>query len=73
MRTTLTLDDDVVAAINQVRRDEGVGISEAVNRLLRESLARSRPRHRYRHRTADLGLKVDVANVAEVLELLDDT
>jgi metal-responsive CopG/Arc/MetJ family transcriptional regulator len=72
MRTTFTLDDDVAAEVERLRREEGIGISEAVNRLIREGLARPRRRQRYRHRAAPLGLKVDVADVAAVLELLDD-
>ncbi len=72
MRTTVTLDDDVVAEIDRVRRAEGIGVSEAVNRLLREGLARPRPSRPYRHRSVELGLKVDVSNVGDVLDLLDD-
>lgn len=71
MRTTITLDDDVAAAIETVRRENGTGVSEAVNRLIRAGLARTSPSKAYRHRTEDLGLKVDVANIGEVLELLD--
>lgn len=72
MRTTITLDDDVAAALEQVRRNEGVGISEAVNRLVRASLSRPRPVSPYRHRSRPIGLKVDVTNIGDVLELLDD-
>jgi hypothetical protein len=43
-----------------------------VNRLIRAGLARPRPATPYVHRSYDLGVKVDVANVAEVLELLDE-
>lgn len=35
MRTTFTLDDDVVSEVERLRREEGIGISEAVNRLIR--------------------------------------
>lgn len=61
-----------MAAINELRRADGIGVSEAVNRVLRQGLARRERHQPYRHRSVDLGLKVDVANVAEVLELLDD-
>lgn len=72
MRTTLTLDDDVAAAIDALRRREGLGLSEAVNRLIRDGLARAPARAGYVHRSHDLGIKVDVTNIGEVLELLDE-
>jgi hypothetical protein len=71
MRTTFTLDDDVVAAVEELRRNEGLGISEAVNRLIRAGMVAPAKRARYRHRASDLGLKVDVSNIGEVLDLLD--
>lgn len=71
MRTTFTLDDDVAAEVERQRRERGVGISEVVNDLIRESMARPAKRHTYKHRTADVGLKVDVANIGDVLDLLD--
>jgi len=72
MRTTFTLDDDVAAEVERLRRQEGIGISDAVNRLIRAGLARPHRRRRYRHRVAPLGLKVDVTDVAAVLEILDE-
>ncbi len=72
MRTTFTLDDDVAAEVERLRRAEGVGISEAVNRLIRAGLARPPRRGEYRHRVMPLGLKVDVTDVAAVLEILDE-
>lgn len=73
MRTTITLDQDVAAAVEAMRRDDGVGISEVVNRLVRRGLAVSPPaRERFRQETFALGVKLDITNVAEVLELLDD-
>ena len=35
MRTTVTLDEDVAAAIERVRRERSIGLSEAVNTLVR--------------------------------------
>jgi len=73
VRTTFTLDDDVAAEVERLRRTEGIGLSEAVNRLIRSGLARPTAKStRYRHRSADVGLKVDVTDIAAVLELLDD-
>ena len=72
MRTTLSLDDDVAAEIERLRRDEGLGLSEAVNRLIRAAMAVPRSTTPYRHQTRDLGLKVDVADIGAVLDLLDE-
>jgi len=72
MRTTFTLDDDVAAEVERLRRDEAIGISEAVNRLIRAGLARAPRRQPYRHRSTPLGLKVDVTDVAAVLEILNE-
>lgn len=73
MRTTVVIDSDVAAEIERLRR-EGLGISEALNLLARRGVAaQSRAgTAKYRHRTARIGLKVDVTNVADVLDLLDD-
>lgn len=73
MRTTLTLEDDVAAAVDRLRRLEGIGVSEAVNRLVRLALSAPADRGPYQHETRPLGLKVDVADIGAVLDLLDDT
>lgn len=73
MRTTIRLDDDVVAAAQRLSREGHVGLGEAVNRLARAGLAAGRREMRpFRQRTADLGLRLDVSNVSEALELLDE-
>lgn len=71
MRTTVNLDDDVAAAVEQLRRTFGVGVSEAVNQLIRGGLTVPRPRVEFRQRTRDLGLRIDVSNIGEALELLE--
>ena len=71
MRTTLTLDDDVAAEIDRLRREEGLGLSEAANRLIRAGMAAPTTRSAYRHETRDLGLRVDVTDIGAVLDLLD--
>lgn len=73
MRTTFTLDDDVAAAVEKLRREEGLGLSEAVNRLIRAGMVRPERRHRYEHRSAEIGLKVDVTDIGDVLDVLDET
>ncbi len=73
MRTTIRLDDDVAAAAQRLSREEHIGLGEAVNRLVRAGLrpGRSKPRRPFQQRTAKLGLRVDVSDVADALELLD--
>lgn len=74
MRTTIRLDEDVAAAAEQLRRERHIGLSEAVNSLARAGLRANHPaRQTFRQRTSKLGLRVDVSNVAEALELLDGT
>jgi hypothetical protein len=43
MRTTLSLDDDVAAAVQRLREERHVGLSEAVNELIRAGLAAPAP------------------------------
>ncbi|OLT44759.1 CopG family transcriptional regulator [Serinicoccus sp. CNJ-927] len=73
MRTTITLSDDVAAEVDRLRRERGMGPSEAVNSLARRGMtAPDQPPSPYQHQSTKLGLKVDVRNVGEVLDLLDE-
>jgi metal-responsive CopG/Arc/MetJ family transcriptional regulator len=71
MRTTVSLDDDVAAAVDRLRRERHMGLSEAVNELIRDGLRAPRRRREFRQPTADMGLRIDVSNVAEALEVLE--
>lgn len=71
MRTTITLADDVAAGIEKLRRERDLGLSEAVNDLVRAGLTRDQPRPPFRQRTYDMGLTLDVANIGEAIELLE--
>lgn len=71
MRTTLSLDDDVAAAVQRIREQRHIGLSDAVNELIRAGLAAPARRSRFRQRTANLRLRVDVSNVADALDHLD--
>jgi Arc/MetJ family transcription regulator len=70
MRTTIELDEDTAAAVRALRR-EGKGVSEAVNELIRQGLLVQQRRAPFVPRTRRLGLKIDVSNVAEALDLLE--
>jgi hypothetical protein len=72
MRTTLRLDDDVLAAAERLRQERHIGLSEAVNELARAGMQRSGQPRAFRQRTQALGLRIDVSNVAEALDLLDE-
>jgi len=67
----VTFDQDVAAAIEKLRRQRSIGQSEAVNELIRAGLRTKAPSRRFRQRSAVLGLRIDVTNVAEALEQLE--
>ena len=71
MRTTVRLDPEVAAAAERMRRERHIGLGEAVNELARAGLARDEQTRPFRQRTANVGITVDVSNVAEALEVLD--
>ena len=71
MRTTITLADDVAAAVEKIRRERGVGLSEAVNDLVRTGLTAERNARPFRQRAHDLGTGIDFSNIAEAIETLD--
>lgn len=71
MRTTVTLADDVAAAVEELCRERSIGLSEAVNDLVRNGLAQQQPAKRFRQQTHDLGAGIDYSNVADAIETLD--
>lgn len=71
MRTTLTLADDVAAAVEKVRRERSIGLSEAVNDLVRAGLVQQQAPRPFRQKTHDLGEGIDYSNVADAIETLD--
>lgn len=71
MRTTITLADDVSAAVEQLRRERSLGLSEAVNELVRRGLAAKPERRRFRQASHPVGLRIDVTDVADALEVAE--
>jgi hypothetical protein len=71
MRTTVVLDADVAAAIERLRAERSIGLSKALNTLVRTGLRAKSPRHRFVQRSQPIGLRIDVTNIAETLEQLD--
>lgn len=73
MRTTVDLQDDVAKAVEERRRATGHGLSATINELVRAGLlAQGSERSRFVQTSTPLGLRIDVSNVAEALDLLDD-
>ena len=77
MRTTLTLDEDVAAVIERLRKTRDESMKSLVNEALREGLkhlaAPRRQQVAYRTGSVDLGrcLLGSVDNVAEVLAVAE--
>jgi hypothetical protein len=74
MRVTVKLEPDVRAAVDELRRDHGLGVSEALNLLVRRGLARRSRTEPVDEITGfELGLNVDITCTARVLASLDET
>jgi hypothetical protein len=71
MRTTISLDPDTEVVVQQVRERDGVGLSEAVNSLIRVASRDRKPVAPYVHQSVVMGARVDVANIGDVLDFLD--
>lgn len=72
MRTTITLQPDVAAAVDRMRRERSVGVSAAVNELVRAGLSVAPAKKPFVQKTHDMGsAKIDVTNVAEAIELAE--
>lgn len=77
MRTTLTIDPDVAAALKRLRKQRDVRFKQAVNDALREGLRRleetSKPRKPFKTRTVALGrCRIgSVDNVADALAIAE--
>jgi len=72
MRTTLTIDDDVAAQLERLRRSRDVSLRDLINDVLRRGLremgARPKKREPFRTRAFDMGAPlVNIDNVAEAL------
>jgi hypothetical protein len=73
MRTTLTLDDDVAAALKRLRKTRDVGLKELINDVLRRGLqdlsAPPKRRELFRTRSVALG-RARLSNVDNIGEAL---
>ena len=77
MRTTLTLDDDVAAVLERLRKSRDMSLRELVNEALRRGLkdmsTRSKRRERLRTRSVALGeLRIaSLDNIGEALAIAE--
>ena len=75
VRTTITIDDDVAAELDQIRKARNISLKEALNETLRNGLRDSKQSKRgkpFRTRTFDTGpLLVDVTCVSEALAIAE--
>jgi hypothetical protein len=74
MRTTLSLDDDVAALLEQVRKARDATFKQVVNDALREGLVRltspAKP-HKFRTEPVDLGVCY-YPNLDNIWDVLDE-
>jgi hypothetical protein len=77
MRTTLTIDDDVAATLEQLRRNLDASLKDLINEALRRGLrdmgTRPKSRKLFRTKSVDAGalLIPNIDNVAEVLAVIE--
>ncbi len=75
VRTTVTFDPDVARILERLQKERGVGLSDAVNQVMREAdrpATRARPA-RFVQTTSDMGpFRIPIDDVGEVLDILDE-
>jgi hypothetical protein len=71
MRTTLTLDDDVVAKLPSEVRRTGKSFRHVVNEALRASFCRRRTSTRFKVKPKDLGGDQPGVNLDKICDLLE--
>ncbi len=78
METTLTIDDDVAAQLERLRRERDASLKDIINEALRHGLrdmaSPAKPRQPFRIQPFDVGkmLIPDIDNVAAVLAMVED-
>jgi hypothetical protein len=76
MRTTLTIDDDVAATLERLRKARDTRLKDLINEALRRGLNEMdkppKRRKAFRTPTLDLGRPlIDVSNVAEAIAIAE--
>ena len=77
MRTTLTIDDDVAATLERMRKARAASLKDVINEALRRGLkdmnARPKPREPFRTQSVALGQMriADIDNVNDALAIAE--
>jgi Arc/MetJ family transcription regulator len=72
VRTTIDLDDDVLTAVNDLRRPGGPGLSRTVNDLLRRALAVGDTESPFTQRTSGMGRpRLGLDDVGGLLDIVE--
>ncbi|MGH2762121.1 MAG: ribbon-helix-helix protein, CopG family [Thermoleophilaceae bacterium] len=71
MRTTVTLSDDTAAAVDRMRAERSIGVSEAVNELIRAGLIRPEVEEAFSATTYPMRARLDLSNIADAIEELE--
>ncbi len=72
MRTTVTFASDVAAAVQRLQRERGLGVSDAVNELIRRGLTTPSSPRPFRQASSAMGEpSLPLDDVAGLLEVLD--
>ncbi len=69
----MTLDDDVVRAIESLRAERRLGLSAALNELARRGMVDQGVAGQFVQQVSDGGARLDVSDVAAVLGLLEES
>lgn len=60
-----------MAAVEKARRERGLGLSEAVNDLVRAGLVQQRARAPVEVPAYDMGIGIDVSDIGEAIEQIE--
>ena len=76
MRTTLTIDDDVAAGLERLRKARQASLKDLINEALRRGIkemsARPKRREPFRTRTIDVGeVLIPLDNISEALAIAE--
>lgn len=67
----MAFDPDVAAEVESWRRERGIGVSEAVNELIRRGMVASPPSKPFVQHASATGARLDVTNIGEVIEVVE--
>ncbi|MEL4357703.1 MULTISPECIES: CopG family transcriptional regulator [unclassified Luteococcus] len=72
MRTTVNLEAEAERLVADLRREKQLGLSEAVNELIRRGAASHRTDYVFPEMTFEMGAKIPLESTSALLELLDE-